>query len=220
MTAAVRIDFVSDISCPWCIIGLQGLEEALARVAGEIEAEITFRPFELNRDMVPGGENMGDHITRKIGSTREQSAQMRQTITERAAATGFTINFSDDTRIYNTFDAHRLLHWAAQKSAEKQRALKHALFDAHFTRGEAMDDSDTLVAIVEKAGLDGAEARDVLTSGRYEAEVRQEESLWRSRGINSVPAIILNQKYLVSGGQPAEAFEEALRTIAAETVAS
>ena len=134
MTIAVRIDFVSDISCPWCIIGLQGLEEALARVAGEIEAEITFRPFELNPDMAPGGENMGDHIIRKIGSTREQSAQMRQTITERAAATGFTINFSDDTRIYNTFDAHRLLHWAAQESPEKQRALKHALFDAHFTR--------------------------------------------------------------------------------------
>ncbi|HEX7783903.1 MAG TPA: DsbA family oxidoreductase [Sphingobium sp.] len=220
MTTAVRIDFVSDISCPWCIIGLQGLEAALARVAGEIEAEITFRPFELNPDMAPGGENMGDHITRKIGSTREQSAQMRQTITERAAATGFTINFSDDTRVYNTFDAHRLLHWAAQESPEKQRALKHALFGAHFTRGEAMDDSDTLVAIAEKAGLDGAEARDVLTSGRYEAEVRQEEALWRSRGINSVPAIILNQKYLISGGQPADAFEEALRTIAAETVAS
>ncbi|QUT06137.1 DsbA family oxidoreductase [Sphingobium phenoxybenzoativorans] len=214
MTTPVKIDFVSDISCPWCIIGLRGLEEALARVGGEVEADIRFRPFELNPDMAQGGENLGEHVTRKMGSTREQSAQMRQTITDRAAATGFAINFSDESRVYNTFDAHRLLRWAEEEGG--QHALKRALFTAHFTRGEAMDDHATLVAIAEQAGLDGAKAREVLESGRYAGEVRAEEQLWRSRGINSVPAIVLNEKYLVSGGQPAEMFEQALRAVVAE----
>jgi predicted DsbA family dithiol-disulfide isomerase len=214
MTAAVTIDFVSDISCPWCIIGLQGLEKAMKSVSGDFGTDIVFRPFELNPDMPKGGQNLGQLVAQKMGSTREQSVEVRQMITDRAAAAGFEVNFSDESRVYNTFDAHRLLHWASLEGG--QHALKRALFEAHFTRGDAIDEQDALVAAAERAGLDGTEARAVLISGRYAEEVRQEEALWRSRGINSVPAIILNEKYLISGGQPAEVFEQALRSAAAE----
>jgi predicted DsbA family dithiol-disulfide isomerase len=215
MTTAVRIDFVSDIACPWCIIGLQGLEEALGRVAGDIETDLVFRPFILNAQIPQGGENMSEHVARKMGMSSEQAAQMRQTITDRAAAVGFEMNLTEESRAYNTFDAHRLLYWAGEEGG--QHALKRALFEAHFTRGEPIDATDTLVAIAEHAGLDGAKARDVLESGRYADDVLEEEQMWRARGINSVPSIILNGSYLVSGGQPADVFERALRAAAAQT---
>jgi predicted DsbA family dithiol-disulfide isomerase len=214
MPRPLKIDFVSDVSCPWCIIGLKGLEEALARTSGLIEAEIAFHPFELNPGMAPEGENIGEHIARKYGSTPEQSAANRAMIRDRAAAVGFAMNSSAESRIYNTFDAHRLLHWAAIEG--KQAALKHALFTAYFTDQQDPSNYDVLVVAAEKAGLDGAAARDVLASGRYAEDVRAAEQLWQSRGINSVPAIIIDDKWLISGGQPPEAFEQALRQIAAE----
>jgi predicted DsbA family dithiol-disulfide isomerase len=216
MARPLKIDFVSDVSCPWCIIGLRGLEEALARTGDLVDAQIHFRPFELNPQMAPEGENIGEHIARKYGSTPEQSAANRQMIRDRAAALGFAMNSSADSRIYNTFDAHRLLHWAEIEG--KQAALKHALFTAYFTDQQDPSNPDVLVAAAEKAGLDGAAAREVLTSGRYAEEVRAAEQLWQSRGINSVPAIIIEDKWLISGGQPPEAFEQALRQIAAQAV--
>jgi predicted DsbA family dithiol-disulfide isomerase len=120
----------------------------------------------------------------------------------------------DESRIYNTFDAHRLLHWAGIVGG--QTRLKHALFDAYFTQGQSPADHDVLVAAAGSAGLDPAEARDVLTSGRYGQDVREAERLWQAAGINSVPAVVVNDRYLISGGQPAAAFEQALRAIAAE----
>lgn len=214
MPRPLKIDFVSDVSCPWCIIGLKGLEEALARTEGVVDAKIHFQPFELNPDMAPEGENIGEHIAKKYGSTPEQSAANRQMIRDRAAALGFTMNSSADSRIYNTFDAHRLLHWAEIEG--KQAALKHALFEAYFTEQKDPSNQDVLVAAAEKAGLDGAAAREVLASDRYAEEVRAAEQLWQSRGIRSVPAIVIEDKWLISGGQPPEAFENALRQIAAE----
>jgi len=214
MPRPLKIDFVSDVSCPWCIIGLKGLEEALARTEGVVDAQIHFQPFELNPNMAPEGENIGEHIAKKYGSTPEQSAANRQMIRDRAAALGFTMNGSADSRIYNTFDAHRLLHWAEIEGG--QAALKHALFEAYFTEQKDPSNQDVLVAAAEKAGLDGAAAREVLASGRYAEEVRAAEQLWQSRGIRSVPAIVIEDKWLISGGQPPEAFENALRQIAAE----
>lgn len=215
MTKPMKIDFVSDVSCPWCIIGLGGLEAALARVGDLVDAEITFQPFELNPDMSPEGQNIGEHIFQKYGSTPEQSAANREQIRARAAEVGFTIATTPDSRIYNTFDAHRLLHWAGLEGRQLQ--LKHALFEAYFTRGENPSDQDVLVAAANQAGLDPTAARDVLTSGRFADEVRLSERQWREAGVNAVPAVIINEKYLISGGQPADAFERALRTIAAET---
>jgi predicted DsbA family dithiol-disulfide isomerase len=210
----MKIDFVSDVSCPWCIIGLGGLEQALDRVGDLIAADIRFEPFELNPDMPPEGQNIVEHVAQKYGATREQSAAGRKMIHDRAAEVGFRMATSEQSRIYNTFDAHRLLHWAGLEG--RQSALKHALFEAYFTNGENPSDPDVLAAAAGKAGLDEASARDVLTSGRYAAEVRAAERRWREAGINAVPAVVINDKYLISGGQPAAAFERALRSIAAE----
>jgi predicted DsbA family dithiol-disulfide isomerase len=198
------------------VIGLKGLEEALARAADVVTAEIRFHPFELNSAMAPEGENIVEHIGRKYGATPEQSAATRAMIRERAAALGFTMAMGDDSRIYNTFDAHRLLHWAGL--AGDQRALKLALFTAYFTEGKNPGERAVLLAAAEKAGLDVAEAARVLDEGAYADEVRSEEALWQSRGIQSVPAIVVDQRYLISGGQPPEAFEQALRQIATEPV--
>jgi predicted DsbA family dithiol-disulfide isomerase len=214
MTTALTIDFVSDVSCPWCIIGLRGLETALDRLDGEVTAEIHFQPFELNPAMPAGGQNIGEHIAQKYGSTPEQSAGNREMIRARAADLGFTMAMSDQSRIYNTFDAHRLLHWAGLEG--RQAALKHALFEAYFTHQQDPSDPAVLTAAAERAGLDRAEAAELLAGDRYAREVRDAESLWQSRGISAVPAVVINQRYLISGGQPPEAFEQTLRSIAAE----
>ena len=217
MARQMKIDFVSDVACPWCIIGLRGLEEALERTRDVVDAQIHFQPFELNPDMPPEGQNIVEHVAQKYGSTPEQSAANRDVIRDRAAAVGFAMNTSDQSRAYNTFDAHRLLHWAGETGAPEsaQAALKHALFEAYFTNGQNPADVDVLVTAAEKAGLDPAEAREIITSGRYAEEVRQAEYLWQQRGINAVPAIVIDQRYLISGGQPPEAFEQAIRQIAA-----
>ncbi len=213
MTANLKIDFVSDIACPWCIIGLRALEEALVRASDALEAEIVFQPFELNPAKPAGGQNIGEHIAEKYGSTREQSQANRAMIVGRAADLGFTMVMNDDSRIYNTFDAHRLLHWAGIEG--RQAALKHALFDANFTDNADPGDHGVLVAAATKAGLDPVAADEVLRSGRYADEVRAAEDLWRSRGINAVPAVVINGRHLISGGQPVAVFEQALRQIAA-----
>jgi predicted DsbA family dithiol-disulfide isomerase len=213
----LKIDFVSDVVCPWCVVGLGGLETALERLEPEgIAADIAFQPFELNPDMAPEGEGIVEHIGRKYGSTPEQSAANREMIKARAADVGFDMRMGADSRIWNTFDAHRLLHWAHEAAPEKQKALKQALFTAHFTENRNLTDAGVLTQAAEAAGLDRAEAAEVLASGRYAQAVRQAEQLWRSRGISSVPAVVVEGKYLISGGQPAEAFEQALRQIAKE----
>jgi predicted DsbA family dithiol-disulfide isomerase len=214
MARSIQIDFVSDVSCPWCVIGLRGLEEALARTGDLVDAQIRFQPFELNPNMPPEGQNIVEHVAQKYGASPEQSAANRQMIRDRAAQLGFNMASSDQSRIYNTFDAHRLLHWAGIEG--RQAALKHALFEAYFTKGQSPADPDILVAAAEQAGLDGAAAREVLASGRYAEDVRNAEQLWQSRGINAVPSVILDGRYLIMGGQPPEAFEQALRQIAAE----
>ncbi|KRB40248.1 disulfide bond formation protein DsbA [Phenylobacterium sp. Root700] len=210
----MKIDFVSDVSCPWCVVGLGGLEEALRKVGDLVQADIHFQPFELNPNMPPEGQNIVEHVGQKYGATPEQSAANRAAIHARAADVGFTMVTNDQSRIYNTFDAHRLLHWAGIVGG--QAKLKRALFDAYFTNGQNPADHDVLVATAQAAGLDEAAAREVLTSGRYTEEVRAAEHRWQAAGINSVPAVVINDRYLISGGQPAAAFEQALRTIAAE----
>lgn len=213
----LKIDFVSDVVCPWCVVGLGGLTTALDKLKDEgLAADITFQPFELNPQMAPEGENIVEHIGAKYGSTPEQSAQNREMIRARAAEVGFDMRMGPDSRIWNTFDAHRLLHWAHETAPDKQEALKRALFTAHFTDNRNLTDAGVLTQAAEAAGLDRAEAGEVLASGRYAQEVRGAEDLWRARGITSVPAVVVEGKYLISGGQPAAAFEEALRKIAAE----
>lgn len=213
MTQPMKIDFVSDVSCPWCIIGLKGLEEALSRVGDLVESSIHFQPFELNPHMPAEGQNLVEHVAQKYGSTPEQFRERRMMIRDRAAELGFTISLPpEDGRVYNTFDAHRLLHWAALEG--RQRELKLALFEAYFTDCLDPSDQQVLADAAEKAGLDRAAAAEVLTSGRYAEEVRAAERSWQSKGISAVPAVIINDRFLISGGQPAEVFENALRRIA------
>ena len=213
----LKIDFVSDVVCPWCVVGLGGLETALDKLKAEgITADIAFQPFELNPGMAPEGENIVEHIGRKYGSTPEQSAQNREMIRQRAGEVGFDMRMSADSRIWNTFDAHRLLHWAGEVDAAKQKDLKQALFAVHFTEGRNLTDAGVLTAVAEGVGLDRAEAAEILASDRYVQAVRDAQALWRSRGINSVPAVVVEGKYLISGGQPAGVFEDALRKIAGE----
>jgi predicted DsbA family dithiol-disulfide isomerase len=219
MPKTLHIDFVSDIVCPWCVVGLGGLEAALETLKAEgITAAVHFQPFELNPQMPPEGENIVEHIGRKYGSTPEQSAANRAMITQRAAEAwpGFEMRMGPDSRIWNTFDAHRLLHWAGTVGMAEQRALKAALFTAHFTEGRTMTDAGVLADAAAAAGLDRAQAVEVLGDGRYAAEVRAEAALWVSRGINGVPAVVVEGKWLISGGQPAGVFEEALRQMASE----
>jgi predicted DsbA family dithiol-disulfide isomerase len=214
MTRTLQIDFISDISCPWCIIGLRALEAALDRASDAVSADITFQPFELNPHMPREGQNIVEHVTEKYGSTPEQSAANRATIRDRAAELGFAMNGGAQSRIYNTFDAHRLLHWAQQQG--RQAALKEALFIAYFTDQRDPSDQGVLADVAASVGLDRSEAEQVLVSDRFSSDVRRAEQLWQSRGIHAVPAIVIDGQYLISGGQPPEVFEEALRKIAAE----
>ncbi|WNL45937.1 DsbA family oxidoreductase [Dyella sp. BiH032] len=210
----VKIDFVSDVVCPWCAVGLSSLEQALRNLEGEVDASIEFHPFELNPQMAPEGEDVGEHLARKYGSTPEQMAQNREAIRERGASVGFTFNMDKRSRIYNTFDAHRLLHWAETQG--KQRELKHALLGAYFTDGRDVSDRDVLVAAAGQVGLEAAEARKVLDENRYADEVREQERFYQSQGVRAVPSVIVNGRYLIQGGQPPEVFEQSLRRIAAE----
>lgn len=214
MTQSLRIDFVSDIACPWCLIGLRSLQEALARVSGSIRADIVFQPFELNPDMPPEGQDAAEHVAQKFGGRTEQLEAGRAMLQSRAAELGFDLDFSAYRRIYNTFDAHRLLRWANSKG--RQQPFKLALFKANFTDGANIADAEVLAAAAESAGLDGAEARAILASDRYVQEVRDAEQSWLSRGINSVPSIVIDGKWLITGGQPVDVFEQTLRRIAAE----
>lgn len=215
MSARTKLDFVSDVSCPWCAIGLQSLLAAVANLNGAIEADIHFQPFELNPDMGPGGQDIAEHIAEKYGSSPQQFAQSQEMLRERGAQLGFCFDMTKRTRIYNTFDAHRLLHWAGLEG--KQLELKQALFSAYFTDGADPSDHATLERIAVQVGLDAASAHAVLASDRYGAEVRSRERFYGSQGINGVPAIIINDRHLIEGGQPVDVFERVLRQLATAT---
>lgn len=219
MNPNVRIDFVSDIACPWCAIGLASLQQAMASTGTAPQVDLHFQPFELNPGMAPEGEDVGEHLARKYGSTAEQQAQIRDTIRQRGAAVGFDFKPEGRGRVVNTFNAHRLLHWAGLQSAQAQLALKQALMQAYQGRGERVDHDDVLLAAVRAAGLDEAAARDVLQGDAYAAEVRADEQRWQQAGIQSVPAIVINGRHLISGGQPPEVFEQALRRAVAGELA-
>ena len=218
MTAKLKIDFVSDVSCPWCVIGLRSLEQALERVGDAATADIHFQPFELNPHLSREGQDISEHLTQKYGSTPEQQKHNQEAIRARGADLGFTFDLGKRARVYNTFDAHRLLHWAGTVGAREQRALKHALLQAYHGDARDVSDRDVLVAIAESVGLDGARARAILDSGEFADAVRAQERFFTERGIHGVPAVILNERHLISGGQPVEVFEQALRRVAAGDV--
>ena len=209
--AQLKIDFVSDVSCPWCVIGLRAMEKALAEL-DDVNADVHFKPFELNPDMVPEGQDLVEHIQQKYGTTAEQSAATREMIRARGEELDFTFDQEKYTRIYNTFDTHRLLHWAA--TAGKQYELKTALFEAYFTEGLNPGDHEVLISVAAAVGLDTDRAQQVLNSDEFTSEVRNEQAFYHRAGIHAVPAVIVNDKHLIQGGQPVEVFKQAFAEIA------
>lgn len=211
----MRIDFISDISCPWCAIGLASLEAAAARIPG-LQLDLHFHPFELNPGMPPEGQSIEEHLTQKYGAGAAQLARTQAAIRERGEALGIAFNLEARSRIYNTRDAHRLLHWAGEAyGGAAQRTLKLALLKAYFTEGRDVSDPAVLLELAQAAGLPEAQARELLQSDRYAAEVAEAEAQVQAQGIHSVPAIVVNQRHLIQGGQPVEVFEQMLRQVMA-----
>ncbi len=208
----MKIEFVSDVACPWCAVGLASLERALDRIGDDIPVELRFEPFELNPTMQPEGADANEYLRAKYGLGPEQLAQNRARIRERGAEVGFV--FGERTHVWNTFDAHRLMHWAGLEG--RQHALKRALLQAYHGEGRSLGDHAVLLELAGEAGLDVERARAVLQSGEFTKEVRDRERHWQELGVSAVPSVIVNDRHLIQGGQPPEVFEEALRKIAAE----
>jgi predicted DsbA family dithiol-disulfide isomerase len=214
MTARMKIDFVSDVSCPWCVIGLKSLEAALTRLGEDVAVDMHFQPFELNPQLGPDGQDIAEHVAEKYGSSPLQFEQNQEMIRARGADLGFIFDMKKRGRIYNTFDAHRLLHWAEGEG--KDRALKNALFAAYFAEGRDPSDHGVLADVAESVGLDARRAMQILGSDEFAAQVRAREQFYLRHGINAVPAVIINDRHLIQGGQPVEVFERALRQLAGE----
>ena len=206
----LRIDIVSDVVCPWCVIGYRQLAEALKQT--NTEHEIHWHPFELNPNMPSEGQNMREHIMEKYGSSKQESDASRARLMEAGNEVGFTFNFNDDTRMHNTFNLHQLLHWADQQG--RMHELKQALFAAHFTNGRNISDNGVLADIAAETGLNRNEALAVLEDQRFAKEVRAAEQHWQQQGIQSVPAVIFNERHLVSGAQGVENFTNILQQLA------
>lgn len=211
----LRIDFVSDVVCPWCAVGLASLEQALRQLQGEVEAEIHFQPFELDPNMPAGGMDVAENLKRKYGMSDAQLAENQARIRDRGTELGFSFDFNARSRTWNTFDAHRLLHWAAAEAPERQLPLKRALLVANFSEGRDISDHAVLAEVAAGAGLDAQRASAVLAGGEFADAVRDAEKFFQGLGISSVPAVIVERKHLISGGQPPEVFERALRELAA-----
>ena len=241
MAMTLRIDFVSDVACPWCAVGLNALERALERIGPELAVELSMQPFELNPTMPPEGADAAQYLKAKYGIGDQQLAANRARIAERGAAEGFA--FGPRTHVWNTFDAHRLLHWAGVEGAalcapgrpkrtaapsggserselggfSPQRALKHALLEAYHGQGRNPGAHDVLLELAERVGLPAARVAEVLARGEFADAVREAERFWQDdAGIQSVPAVVINRRHLISGGRPSEVFEQALRQIASQ----
>lgn len=205
------VDIISDVSCPWCIIGYRSLNAALLELKAQDSVRINWLPFELNPDMPIAGQDRAEHIQQKYGLSPEQGQANRQQLIDRGSDVGYQFNFPENGRVYNTFNAHRLIHWS--KSHGLQTELKLALFDLYFKHAGNPSDTQALLDCVETVGLPLIEAQEILESDKMSAEVRADQQTNHQNGISAVPAFIFNNKYLVSGGQPKENFVEILQQL-------
>jgi len=210
----LQIDIVSDVVCPWCAIGFANLNSAIAQLDEPVEANINWHPFQLNPTMAKEGQDINEHLAEKYGLSDSKLAENKQHIRQIGQDSGVDFKFDQRARIYNTLDCHILLHWAGEKS--KQTQLKLALFKAYFSEGKDISQLDILLEVVESVGLDKLEAQIVLKDEKYKNMVKDEESKYKSMGIQSVPAFIINNEYLLSGGQPKDVFKQSLQDILAK----
>ncbi len=212
--STLKVDIVSDVVCPWCIVGFKQLEKALENC--NQRAEIHWHPFELNPAMPETGQLLSEHITEKYGSSEAESAENRRRLTELGDSLGFSFGYTEKSRMVNTFKAHQLLHWAGLQSAEQEHALKLALFSAYFTDQQDVSRDEILMAGAAVAELDAGDAQEVLLDGRFETDVRKREQLWSSRGITGVPAMVFEDKYLITGAQGIENYMSVIEQINVE----
>ena len=214
MKKTVKIDYVSDIACPWCAVGLGALEQALKNINGEFDVEIHFQPFELNPHMPEGGQDVFEHLTEKYGLTVEQVKSNQANIRSKALEAGLEFHPDGRKRVYNTFDAHRLLYWAAKEyDLQKQAALKKELLNTYFCLAVNLDDQKNLLDAVTRASLDSKRAQEILSGNEFASEVREEATIYKNAGISSVPSIILNENYLLQGAQAPESFIDAFEQL-------
>lgn len=205
-TPVITVDIVSDVVCPWCIIGYKKLEQAMQRFEGKAEFALAWHAFELNPNMPPEGQDINEHMAQKYGATPEQSKANRERLRNAGGDLDFEFSYHENMRMVNTFDAHRLLHWAGETG--KQTALKLALFKAHFTDGKDVSDHEILTAVAASVGLDEKRVRDLLGSDMFAADVRAVEAEWQDRFISGVPAFIFNKKFMVPGAQDSDVFAQ------------
>jgi predicted DsbA family dithiol-disulfide isomerase len=221
----VTIDIWSDVMCPWCIIGYKQLQTGLASLAGEIEAEVRWLPFELNPDMPPEGEESVAHIARKYGRTLEQAAAGREQMRAAGERAGYSFAYAGSepeppAMLWNTFLAHRLLKWVLiEHGAEAQTRLKLALFDAHFQQRRNVSEAALLLDVAERVGLERAGAEAAFADQTLAAIVRQEQRLAYDQNVTGVPAMVINGKYLIPGAQEPETYANALRRVVAREAA-
>jgi len=213
----LQLDIVSDISCPWCIVGYSALQIALKRLKGKVDANVTWHAFELNPQMPPEGQDVNEYMMQKYGLSEEKAEQNREQLKQAGLAVGYEFGLRGGGLIYNTFDAHRLLCWAKEpKEQKKQTELKLALFDLYFKNSGNPSDHVQLLKVVKDIGLEESKAKKILESQDYAQDVRADQKHYHSLGIKSVPAVIVNNKHLISGGQPADAFEQTLLELSKE----
>ncbi len=210
-TKPIRIDIVSDVVCPWCIIGFKQLQAALNRARDTARVDLHWNPFELNPRMPPEGQNLREHLAGKYGTTLEESIAARARLKSMGAELGFGFNYADDMRTYNSFRAHQLLHWAG--TLGRQHAVKMALFEAFFTHRRDINDIQVLADIAGSVGLDRHDAEAALRDERYAAEVRDQERFWMEQGIQGVPAIVFDRRLLVTGAQGVETYVDILKDL-------
>lgn len=196
----VTVNMVSDVVCPWCIVGYQRLQEAI-KTLDNIEVDIKFHPFELNPNMPAEGQNLREHIMEKYGISEQQSVENRARLVQAGQELGFAFNFTDDSRMQNTFKAHQLIHFAAQNDLEEE--MKLSLFNAYFTDGKDVNDLGVLVELAEAVGLNKSDVEQVLKSEKYAQVVREEETLWMQRGIQSVPTFVIGNQGVAGAQEPA-----------------
>ncbi len=212
----IKIDVVSDVVCPWCYIGKRRLEKAIAQVADQVDVELEYHPFELNPDMPAEGRNQKEYLVKKFGSEAKY-LQITNHVTEVAAQEGLHFDFKKQNISPNTRNAHRLI-WFAKKHG-KQIEMKEALMKAYFEEGIDLTESENLISIADKVGLDREETKSFLNSTEGMVEVTTEEMQNAQRGISGVPFYIINNQYGVSGAQPSEVFAKAFLEISSENVA-
>ena len=214
MKPTIKLDYVSDVACPWCAVGLGNLNQAMAELSDKANFEVHFRPFELNPSMPVGGQDAIEHLTEKYGLTADQVKANQANIRAKALEAGFAFHPEGRKRVYNTFDCHRLLYWAAKEyNLQKQAALKKELLNTYFCLAVNLDDQENLLDALTRAGLDKDRAHKILIGNEFTKEVKEEETFYTKAGISSVPSIILNEKYLLQGAQPPESFINAFEQL-------